>query len=185
MVARDTHRAAHAVPGVPLLRASAAAGLLALLVACSGGSGDGDGGTASPASPTEEPATPTASGSPLALTAGSSVVGLPEGVAAPPTGAVAGASRTSDPSLIYVITFGSSTCPMVADPEALATGATAVEITFPEPTAGACTADYVPATSVVALPDVGTGDLQVLLGPAGDVTLPAGSDAPQWVIDQG
>ena len=74
---------------------------------------------------------------------------------------------------------------MVADPEALATGATAVEITFPEPAGGACTADYVPATSVVALPDVGSGDLQVLLGPAGDVTLPAGSDAVQWVIDQG
>lgn len=140
----------------------------------------GGGESAAPA-----PSEPAPSGSALALTAGSSVVGLPAGVAEPPAGAVAGASRTSDPGLVYVITFGSSTCPMVADPEALATGATAVEITFPEPAGGACAADYVPATSVVALPDVGSGDLQVLLGPAGDVTLPAGSDAVQRVIDQG
>jgi hypothetical protein len=110
------------------------------------------------------------------------------GVAAPPAGAVAGASRTTDPSLIYVITFGSSTCPMVADPDAVATGAAGaseVEITFPKPTGGACTADYVPATTVVAVPEEPTGDLRVLLGPAGDVTLPAGSDAVEWVIDQG
>lgn len=186
MVVRDTHRAAWAVPGAALLRAAATAGLLAVLVACSGGSGDG--GSASPPSPAEEPSTPAPSGSALALTAGSSVVGLPEGVAAPPAGAVAGASRTTDPSLIYVITFGSSTCPMVADPDAVPTGAAGaseVEITFPEPTGGACTADYVPATTVVALPEEPTGDLRVLLGPAGDVTLPAGSDAVEWVVDQG
>jgi hypothetical protein len=106
-------------------------------------------------------------------------------VAAPPAGAVAGASRTTDPSLIYVITFGSSTCPMIAGPDAVATGASAVEITFPEATAAACTADLVPATTVVALPDVRSGDLRVMLGPAGDVTLPAGSREPEWVIDQG
>jgi len=183
-------RARHGVAAAGLL----VTGLLALATACSGGSG-GYGGASSEspspsgsASASAAPTAPAPSGSPLALTAGSSVVGLPERVAAPPAGAVAGAARTTDPSLIYVITFGSSTCPMVADPTAVATGAAgsaAVEITFPEPTAGACTADYVPATSVVAVPDVGSGDLRVELGPAGDVTLPAGSSDPQWVIDEG
>ncbi len=187
--ARDTHGAA---PVARSPRGLAAVALLALLAACSGGSGGygGDGGSsASPsASPSAATSEPAPSGSAVALSAGSSVVGLPEGVAAPPAGAVAGASRTTDPSLIYVITFGSSTCPMVADPDAVATGAAGageVEITFPEPTGGACTADYVPATTVVALPEEPTGDLRVLLGPAGDVTLPAGSDEVEWVIDQG
>lgn len=140
------------------------------------------------ARPTAGSAEPTPSGSPLALTAGASAFGLPEGVTGPPAGAVAGAARTTDPGLIYVVTFGSSTCPMVADPTAVATGpagSAAVEITFPEPTAGACTADHVPATSVVALPEAGSGDLRVVLGPAGDVTLPARSDDPKWVIDEG
>lgn len=195
MDARDSHRTARAARP---LHGLAAAGLLAALAACSGGSGgaaDASSGAASTsagsgsAEPSEPaPSEPAPSGSPLALTAGASVVGLPDGVTAPPVGAVAGASRTTDPSLIYVVTFGSSTCPMVADPEAVATGAAdvgAVEITFPEPTAAACTADYVPATTVVALPDASSGDLQVVLGPAGDVTLPAGSTEPQWVVDQG
>ncbi len=187
--ARDSHGAA---PVARSSRVLAAAGLLVLLAACSGGSGGDGGDGGSSASPTTSPSAatsePAPSGSAVALTAGSSVVGLPEGVAAPPAGAVAGASRTTDPSLIYVITFGSSTCPMVADPDAVATGATdadEVEITFPEPTGGACTADYVPATTVVALPEEPAGDLRVLLGPAGDVTLPAGSVAVEWVIDQG
>lgn len=190
MDARHSHRTARAARS---LHGLAAAGLLAALAACSGGSGgEADASSGAPSSSAEsgtaEPSEPAPSGSPLALTAGASVVGLPEGVTAPPVGAVAGASRTTDPSLIYVVTFGSSTCPMIADPDAVATGATdagAVEITFPEPTAAACTADYVPATSVVALPDASSGDLQVVLGPAGDVTLPAGSTDPQWVIDQG
>lgn len=180
-------RAPHGVAAAGLL----ASGLLALATACSGGSGGYGGASPSPsgsASASAASTAPAPSGSPLALTAGSSAVGLPEGVAEPPAGAVAGASRTTDPSLIYVITFGSSTCPMVADPDAVATGAAGaaeVEITFPEPTGGACTADYVPATTVVAVPEEPAGDLRVLLGPAGDVTLPAGSDAVEWVIDQG
>lgn len=186
MHARDTRPAAVGTRG---LRGAAAVGLLVVLVGCSGDPGGGDASAeATSASPSTATSEPAPSGSGVALSAGSSVVGLPEGVAEPPAGAVAGASRTTDPSLIYVITFGSSTCPMVADPDAVATGAAGadeVEITFPEPTGGACTADYVPATTVVALPEEPTGDLRVLLGPAGDVTLPAGSDEVEWVIDQG
>jgi hypothetical protein len=155
----------------------------ALLLATGCGSGDA-GGSAT----TEPPAsTETATTEPLDLTAGSSVVGLPGDLAAPPVDAAAGAARTTDPTLLYVVTFGSSTCPLVPDPIATSTGEGAVEVTFPEPGDGACTADYVPATTVVALPEGvdGAGDLVVTVGLWGEVTLPAGSDEPEWSLAQG
>jgi hypothetical protein len=149
-----------------------------LLVA---GCADGDAGSAATTEPpaATDPATPE----PLTLTAGSSVVGLPDDLAAPPADASAGAARTSDPTLLYVVTFGSSTCPSIADPTATSTGEGALEITFPEPDDGICTQDYVPATTVVALPDGfdGAGELSVAIGPWGQATLPAGSTEPGWV----
>jgi hypothetical protein len=159
--------------------ALAAVAAVALLGACAStpaGTAD-DPATTEPASPVPTPA-PT-----LELAAGSSVVGLPEDMAAPPVDAAAGAARTADDALLYVVTFGSSTCPAVADPTATAAGDGAVAVTFPEPGDGACTMDYVPATSVVALPDgvVPDADLAVSIGDWGEVTLPAGSDEPVWV----
>lgn len=162
---------------------AALAGAALLVVAgCASGDAGGSGTTTEPPASTE-PATP-ATPAPLTLTPGSTVVGLPDDLDAPPIDAVAGAARTTDPTLLYVVTFGSSTCPSVADPTATSTGAGAVEVTFPEPGDGACTQDYVPATTVVALPDDvdGAADLTVAVGTWGSATLAAGSDAPGWVL---
>lgn len=158
---------------VRVLAPLAALGALAVLTAC----GSDDDASAGSSADGDAPAA-------LDLSAGSTVVGLPEGLGAQPADAAAGAARTSDDTLIYVVTFGSSTCPSVADTPATSTGANAVEITFPEPGDGACTADYVPATTVVALPDdVDPGeDLTVTVGTWGDVTLPAGSQDAVWVV---
>lgn len=158
----------------------AAVGAVALLAACA---------SADPGSTddlTTEPPTPTPAET-LELAAGSSVVGLPDDLAAPPADAVAGAARTSDDTLVYVITWGSSTCPQVAAPEAEAAGDGAVRVTFPEQDGGPCTQDYVPATSVVALPDTVApdADLTVQVGDWGEVTLPAGSLEPGWVAAEG
>lgn len=154
---------------------------MTLLAACASGPGSAgstDAPTTAPASPTPVPT--------LELVAGSSVVGLPDDLAAPPVDAVAGAARTADDGLLYVVTLGSGTCPSVADPTATDAGDGTVAITFADLGEGPCTMDWVPATTVVALPDgVATdGDLAVTLGDLGEVTLPAGSDEPAWVQAQ-
>jgi len=153
-------------------------GAVALLVGC----GSTHGAGRSPDDPTTVPADPTP-GPTLALAAGSSVVGLPDGLAAPPAEAVAGAARTPDDALIYVITSGSGTCPSIAGPRATDRGDGTVAVTFTEPEDGPCTRDRVPATTVVALPDgvAPDSDLVVAIGDVGVVTLPAGSAAPAWV----
>ncbi len=163
-------------------RGLALVGTLALLAACASTPGS-PGGTddATTGSPTPTPA-PT-----LELAAGSSVVGLPDDLAAPPVDATAGAARTADGALIYVITYGSSTCPSIADPSATGPGDGTVAVAFAEPGDGPCTMDWVPATTVVALPDgvASDGDLAVTIGDLGSVTLPAGSQEPVWVIAEG
>jgi len=159
-------------------RGLAAASAVALLAACA--SGPGSAGDAD--SPTADPATQSPSPT-LALVAGSSVVGLPDGLTAPPVDAVAGAARTADDGLLYVVTYGSGSCPAVADPSATDPGDGTVAVTFPELGDGPCTMDWVPATTVVALPDgvSADDDLTVLIGDLGQVSLPAGSHEPAWV----
>lgn len=159
-------------------RTLALAGALALLAGCASGAGSGDATddpTTAPASPTPVPT--------LELAAGSSVVGLPDDLAAPPVDATAGAARTSDDGLLYVVTLGSGSCPAVADPTATASGDGTVAVTFPALGDGPCTMDWVPATTVVALPDgvAPDSDLTVTIGDLGTVTLPAGSQEPAWV----
>lgn len=154
------------------------AGAVALAAGCASGAGSADGAddaTTGPASPTAAPT--------LELAAGSSVVGLPDDLTAPPVDATAGAARATDDGLLYVVTFGSGSCPAVADPTATGLGEGAVTVTFPDLGDGPCTTDWVPATSVVALPDevAPEGDLTVTIGDLGVVTLPAGSDEPAWV----
>jgi hypothetical protein len=152
----------------------AAVAVLTLVAACGSGSSDDETSVA----PSDDGDPPVA----LDLSAGSTVLGLPEGLGTPSPDAAAGAARTTDDTLLYVVTFGSSTCPSVADETAASTGGDAVEITFPEPGDGACTADYVPATTVVALPDDvdPAQDLTVTIGTWGEVTLPAGSLDAVW-----
>lgn len=155
--------------------------VLGLLTACSGTSDDA-GTSEAPTAEATVTATPDPdTGITLDLTAGATDIGLPSGVSAP-TDASAGAMRTDEDGLIAVFTFGSSTCPQV--PDSLASGADgAITVSFPEPTDGPCTLDYVPASTVVALPDGGDtgGDLTVTLGDFGTVTLPAGSTDAEWV----
>ncbi|MFB9955862.1 hypothetical protein [Cellulomonas denverensis] len=168
----------------PLIAAGAVLALL--LTACGGGTdagddttaGSDDTGSTAVATPDPSESAPT-----LDLTAGATIVGLPAELGTPPTGAAAGAARTSDDGLITVVTFGSSTCPQVPDPQATGADGT-VTVSFPEPTDGPCTLDYVSASSVVALPESpGDGDLTVTIGDWGTVTLPAGSTEAVWVTD--
>jgi hypothetical protein len=176
--AAPRRRPRHALTGVVAIAA------VALLGACASSPGSADA-TDDPT--TEPPASTPTPAATLELAAGSSVVGLPDDLAAPPVDAVVGAARTTDDALLYVVTFGSSTCPAVADPTATAADDGTVAVTFPEPDDGACTMDYVPATSVVALPDgIATdADLTVGIGDWGQVTLPAGSTEPVWALAEG
>ncbi len=171
---RRRHHPLRFVPGL-------VAGLALALAAC-GSSTDPATGTPSL---THEPE-PRAS---VDLVAGAHAPGLPAG--ADDSGfddRVAGVARTAAEDLIYVVTIGSSTCPLVADPQATWTSATSVAVTFPAPDDGPCTRDLVPTTTVVALPPEVAGDerLTVTVGDWGDVELPAGpaGDGPgslTWV----
>jgi hypothetical protein len=163
-------------------RGLAAAGAVALLAACASGSGSAGDAESPTTGPATQSPTPV-----VALVAGSSVVGLPDGLASPPVDAVAGAARTEDDTLLYVVTYGSGSCPGVADATTTDPGDGTVAVTFPEPGDGPCTMDWVPATTVVALPDgvASDGELTVQIGDLGQVTLPAGSDEPAWVQSEG
>lgn len=172
------------VPGSLLVPA-----LVVLLAACASGSDDdaGSGASGSTASATEESTADASAGADeLELAAGWSTVGLPSELGTPPTDAVAGVARTADDTLIAVVTFGSSTCPQVADAQATGVG-NQVEVTFPTPGDGPCTLDYVPATSVVELPAGAEpeAELTVIVGDWGSVTLPAGSTDTAWATAEG
>jgi hypothetical protein len=162
---RRTHRAAAAT--LVLLAATA-------LAACSSSSDDeGDSGS-TPGPTADSDGTTDALDD---LVPGSSALGHPAalGDAELDPEAAGGIAWTSDASLIYVITLGSSTCPVIAEPEASG-DASGVLVTFvPIPEDTVCTADLVPTTTVVALPD-GIGedvDLTVDLDEIGSATLPA------------
>ncbi|GAA1717860.1 hypothetical protein GCM10009809_12230 [Isoptericola hypogeus] len=150
----------------------------------SGGSGSSPGststgkpsdGTASPADPSAEP-TADATDAPLpdAGTAspepGSPVRGLPDGVEGTMESR-AGAGWAPAAGQLYVVTYGSSTCARVAEPEAAWDDAhETVVVTIQEPAADAiCTMDYVPTTSLVVVPgDVAdTAPVAVRLGDDG------------------
>ncbi|VTR75925.1 hypothetical protein [Cellulomonas hominis] len=169
-----------------VVRAVGAAALVGGLVGALAACGSDEPGTSG--TEATEGTTPTATaGGELELTAGSSAPGLPPGAGEQPADAVAGAARTADDTLLYVVTFGSSTCPDVADATAGAAGTDAVEVTFPEQGDDPCTADYVPTTTVVALPESvdAASDLAVTIGTWGEVTLPPGSQDVVWAVAEG
>lgn len=146
-----------------------ASGLLAGLVLTACGSATEPAGTPS-LTPDPEPRAS------LDLVAGAHALGLPEGVdESEPGDSLAGVARTTDAGLVYVVTIGSSTCPLVPDPAAAATGDASVAVTLPAPDDGPCTRDLVPTTTVVALPAevTATEELTVTVGDLGDVQLPA------------
>jgi hypothetical protein len=162
-------------------------GLLLLaptLAAC--GSSTDEGSVPDATETLSAPDDDAATGIDLDLEAGSTGLGIPDVLAdlTLADDAAAGIAWTEEPGLLYVITFGSSTCPVVAEPQA--TGdADGVTVSFvPLADDVACTADYVPTTTVVGLPDsIGEDvDLAVTLEGIGSATVPARSVAGTEVL---
>ncbi|MBO3089856.1 hypothetical protein [Cellulomonas dongxiuzhuiae] len=120
--------------------------LAALLAGCAGSSGSTDPGEGAP---TPLPATSAATDA-VPSVAETTFPGAPEGVAEGETAVVAG----DDARHLQVVTYGSSTCPVVPTDVTWDAGAGTLRITLTGPGALAtCTMDLVPTTSVVALPD--------------------------------
>lgn len=132
--------------------------------------------TTDPAGTTEPSEPVPTDGADLELEPGAYVVDVPPGVAeeGTPLEASAGAAWTGTDDLVYVITFGSGTCPWIADPAASADG----EVTFAPLPDGPCTMDYRPATTVVELPAelAEQDEVTLTIGTWGDVTLPPKTD---------
>ncbi|KFD44648.1 hypothetical protein IU11_00410 [Cellulosimicrobium sp. MM] len=107
------------------------------------------------------------------VVAGAHGKGLPPGADAPTEGGT-GAAWSAEPGLLLVVTFGSSSCPLLAEDDAAVEGSDVVVSFVDIPADTACTMDYVPATSVVAVPDdVDTSaDVSVVLGDRGTVVVP-------------
>ncbi|MCM3533592.1 hypothetical protein M3693_05050 [Cellulosimicrobium funkei] len=166
-----------------LTAALALTATVALLGACASGTdggGDGTSATEETTEPSTEPtddATDEQQGLPDAATmdvvAGAHGKGLPPGADAPTEGGT-GAAWSAEPGLLLVVTFGSSTCPLLAEDDAAVEGSDVVVSFVDIPADTACTMDYVPATSVVAVPDdVDPGaDVSVVLGDRGTVVVP-------------
>jgi hypothetical protein len=159
-----------------------AAALMGVLGACS-----------SSPTPSSPPSTPVPSAS-LAvpspgatLAAGAHWRGLPSSFGEPGTVHGAGVGWTSDDTLLYVVLWGSSTCPPVAVSPATRSGdgAIAVVTDTARYRGKACTADLVPTTTVVALPTgaVPGAAVPVLVDGHGPAHLPAAAegDAPVWI----
>jgi hypothetical protein len=104
------------------------------------------------------------------LAAGAAGRGLPDGVEGT-MDSPAGAGWSPETGLLYVVTFGSSSCPTLAEAQAAEDGEAVAVTLVPPPANVACTMDYAPTTTVVAVPDGSdTGEpLTVTLGDKGDV----------------
>jgi hypothetical protein len=174
------------VPGL-FLGLGAAAALL-LLTACAQ-EVDSPGGASASAEPTSSesaspgPSETSSGGLPLAtdiaLEPGRSGRGLPEGVPGSMDSS-AGAAWSPEAGLVYVVTYGSSSCPSIAEAEATA-GDAGVTVTLLPPAAEMCTMDWAPTTTVVAVP-AGTDEtvpLTVVLGEHGTVEVPPRAAAGQ------
>ncbi|MFE5309677.1 hypothetical protein [Isoptericola sp. NPDC056605] len=188
-----TDRTLRALRG-PLL-AGAVAALAVLVTACASGGSPGSGSTSGSPAPSS-PAAPSSSPSPSSPAGPSSSPAPSDGAAAPepgehvrglPDGAEgtfdspAGAAWSPTPGVLLVVTYGSSSCPRVAEAEAAWDDAhEAVVVDLVEPDPGPCTMDYAPTTSAVAVPsdaDAGT-PVTVRLGDLGEVEVrPRAKDA--------
>ncbi|WP_265520368.1 hypothetical protein [Oerskovia flava] len=171
--------------------ALAAGALLLVITACATGT---EPGGASPTSQPEESGTvpedettqeetvdPDGEGRPdaadMTLEPGASGRGLPAGIDAPTDGG-SGAAWTDQDGLLYVFTHGSSSCPVLAEGAAEVADGDVV-VTFIEiPADQVCTMDYVPATTVVSVPDGvdASAPVTVVLDRDGSVSVPARTD---------
>jgi len=128
--------------------------------------------TDSPSAPASPSASPSASGEVTGVPApGEHARGLPDG-AEGTFDSPAGVAWSPDAGVLLVVTYGSSTCPRLAEAEAGWDDAhEAVVVGLVDPDPGPCTMDYVPTTSAVAVPpdaDAGT-PVTVRLGDLGEV----------------
>ncbi|AEG43226.1 hypothetical protein [Isoptericola variabilis] len=144
--------------------------------------GAASGPTEDAMTPPQDSPTPTAPGGPVVpapdwagveLAPGVVVRGLPEGVAGATDSPVGAAWAPAD-GLLYVVTYGSSSCPTTAEPQAADDAGTLVVTLVPPPADAICTMDYAPTTSVVGMPDGADADgpVSVRLGDAGTVEVP-------------
>jgi len=122
----------------------------AALAGCAGSSGS------TPTTDTTPTPTPTPTPSPSTTSdavpsvAETSFPGAPDGVTEGETAVVAG----DDARHLQVVTYGSSTCPVLPTDVTWDAAAQTVAITLTGPSGDdVCTMDFVPTTSVVALPD--------------------------------
>lgn len=125
--------------------------LTALVAGCASGTDPGGATTAAPTTPTAGSSPSASDAAEVPSVAETSFPGLPDGVTGQEATVVAG----DDPRTLEVVTFGSSTCPVLPTDVAWDADAQTVRITLSDPGAyaGVCTADMAPTTSVVALPD--------------------------------
>lgn len=127
--------------------------LAALLAGCAGSAEPGGGDPMDePTSPAAtEPTSPAATSDAVPSVAETTFPGAPEGVTGEDVTVVAG----DDARHVQVVTYGSSTCPVVPTDVAWDADAAVLRVTLSDGEAydGACTMDLVPSTSVVALPD--------------------------------
>lgn len=170
-----------------------AAGVLAI-AACAQPTDPG-----APSSPTEDavpptedtpapaPSVPARSWDGVTREPGVVVRGLPDGVEGT-TDSPAGAAWAPEAGLLYVVTYGSSSCPTTAEPRAAHDGGAVVVTLVPPPEDAICTMDYAPTTSVVGVPaGADTGEpVTVRLGEHGTVELaprpgPVDPGPPAWV----
>jgi len=124
----------------------------ATLAGCAGSSGSsGDAASTDPGDSTPTPSpTPTATADAVPSVAETTFPGAPEGATEGETAVVAG----DDARHLQVVTYGSSTCPVLPTDITWDADAQTVSITLTGPdTTDVCTMDLVPTTSVVALPD--------------------------------
>lgn len=126
----------------------------------------------------------------MGVTPGEAGRGLPEGMPGADN-APLGAAWTAEPGLLYVITYGSSSCPVLAEAQA-ESAESGVQVTLiPPPADGICTMDWAPTTTVVAVPE-GTDEtapLSVALGDQATVEVaPRAAEGeagePAWAVTE-
>ncbi|GMA32508.1 hypothetical protein [Litorihabitans aurantiacus] len=189
------------------LRALALAGALALVVACTPPQGESASDDATTPEPTGSSSSPTPSpsdpGDPGEVTRPTDepqggdeteggadgeesveyVRGLPAGVEDAPEETAGGVGWTEAGDALYVITLGSSSCPLV--PGQVETSGSGVEITLSAAGGAVCTADVVPTYAEVPAPAGLSSDAPVTatLGDLGQVTVPAAATPPAigWI----
>ena len=121
----------------------------AALAGCAGSSGSAGGTDPGEGTPTPSP-TASATADALPSVAETTFPGAPDGVTEGETAVVAG----DDARHLQVVTYGSSTCPVLPTDVTWDAAGQTVAITLTGPSGDdVCTMDFVPTTSVVALPD--------------------------------